>query len=109
MDTQHNRPLFAIGIVARIVGVHQHTLRNYEAWGLVQPLRSPKGTRYYSSQDLERIQRIREWIDVLGLNRAGVEVMLHMQKQILEYIQQIDLLQAEIKLLKQQLKARDNT
>ena len=67
-------PVYAIGIVARIVGLHQQTLRNYERWGLVVPNRSEGGRRYYSQIEVEMIQKIREWIEVLGLNRAGVEV-----------------------------------
>ena len=68
----------------RGVGVHQQTLRNYERWGLVVPRRSKGGTRYYSSRDIERIEKIREWIDVLGINRAGVEVMTRLLRRITE-------------------------
>jgi len=70
-----NEPVYAIGIVSRIIGVHQQTIRNYERWGLVVPTRSEGGRRYYSQIEVEMIQKIREWIEVLGLNRAGVELM----------------------------------
>ena len=75
-------PVYAIGIVARIVGLHQQTLRNYERWGLVVPNRSEGGRRYYSQTEVEMIQKIREWIEVLGLNRAGVEVMRKTYRRI---------------------------
>ena len=82
MTFGRDEPVFAIGIVARRIGVHQQTLRNYERWGLVIPTRSGGGTRYYSQKDIERIEKIREWIDVLGINRAGVEVMTRLLKRI---------------------------
>lgn len=82
MTFGRDEPVFAIGIVARRVGVHQQTLRNYERWGLVIPTRSDGGTRYYSVRDIEKIEKIREWIDVLGINRAGVEVMTRLLKRI---------------------------
>ena len=82
MSFGRDEPVFAIGIVARRVGVHQQTLRNYERWGLVVPGRSGGGTRYYSIRDIEKIEKIREWIDVLGINRAGVEVMTRLLRRI---------------------------
>lgn len=91
-----DEPVFAIGIVARRVGVHQQTLRNYERWGLVVPTRSNGGTRYYSIRDIEKIEKIREWIDVLGINRAGVEVMTRLLKRITELEQQVHDLRVEI-------------
>jgi MerR family transcriptional regulator/heat shock protein HspR len=77
-----NEPVYAIGIVSRIIGVHQQTIRNYERWGLVVPNRSEGGRRYYSQTEVEMIQKIREWIEVLGLNRAGVEVMRKTYRRI---------------------------
>ncbi|MDA1296551.1 MAG: MerR family transcriptional regulator [Chloroflexi bacterium] len=89
MSFGRDEPVFAIGIVARRVGVHQQTLRNYERWGLVAPNRSGGGTRYYSVRDIERIEKIREWIDVLGINRAGVEVMTRLLRRIAELEQEV--------------------
>ena len=77
-----NDPVYAIGVVSRIIGVHQQTIRNYERWGLVIPSRSLGGRRYYSQVEVEMIQKIREWIEVLGLNRAGVEVMKKAYRKI---------------------------
>ena len=91
-----DEPLFAIGIVSRRVGLHQQTLRNYERWGLVIPRRSAGGTRYYSARDIERIQKIREWIDVLGINRAGVEVMTRLLRRIAELELEVDSLRLEL-------------
>lgn len=96
MSFGRDEPVFAIGIVARRVGVHQQTLRNYERWGLVVPNRSGGGTRYYSIRDIEKIQKIREWIDVLGINRAGVEVMTRLLKRISNLEQEVRDLKLQI-------------
>ncbi|MDA0676774.1 MAG: MerR family transcriptional regulator [Chloroflexi bacterium] len=94
MTFGRDEPVFAIGIVARRIGVHQQTLRNYERWGLVMPRRSGGGTRYYSVRDIEKIEKIREWIEVLGINRAGVEVMTRLLRRIAELEQEV----ADLKL-----------
>ncbi len=94
MKLERNEPLFAIGIVARMFGVHQHTLRNYERWGMVSPNRSARGTRYYCQADLERIGKIREWMDVLGLNRAGVDVMIRLHSRITDLENEVASLKA---------------
>ena len=91
-----NDPVYAIVVVYRIIGVHQQTIRNYERWGLVIPSRSLGGRRYYSQVEVEMIQKIREWIEVLGLNRAGVEVMKKAYRKI-------NLLEEENKQLKLEL------
>ncbi len=96
MTFGRDEPVFAIGIVARRIGVHQQTLRNYERWGLVVPRRSGGGTRYYSMRDIERIEKIREWIDVLGINRAGVEVMTRLLKRIADLEQEVRELKLEL-------------
>ncbi len=94
MSYGRDEPLFAIGVVARVVGAHQHTLRNYEQWGFITPRRSERGTRYYSFADIERIRKIKEWIDTLGLNRAGVEVMIRLVHRIEELEETIAALHA---------------
>ena len=70
MTMGHNDPVFAIGIVARMVGLHQQTLRNYERCELVVPRRSSGGTRLYSNRDVELIRKILEWKEEFGLNLA---------------------------------------
>lgn len=82
MTMDHNDPVFAIGIVARMVGVHQQTLRNYERWELVIPQRSLGGTRLYSNRDVELIRKILKWKEELGLNMAGIEVMTRLLQRI---------------------------
>ena len=82
MNMGHNDPVFAIGIVAQMCGVHQQTLRNYERWELVAPQRSRGGTRLYSNRDVEVIQNILRWKEEFGLNLAGIEVMSKLLNRI---------------------------
>ena len=82
MTMGHNDPVFAIGIVARMCGVHQQTLRNYERWELVTTQRSSGGTRLYSNRDVQLIQQILRWKEEFGLNLAGIEVMSRLLNRI---------------------------
>jgi MerR family transcriptional regulator/heat shock protein HspR len=83
--------------------MHPQTLRMYEARGLIEPKRSPKGTRLYSHDDVERLRRIQEMTGDLGLNLAGVERVLALESQLDELNARIDELElaalhAEVKL-----------
>ena len=62
--------------------MHPQTLRIYEARGLIKPKRSPKGTRLYSQEDVERLRRIQELTTELGMNLAGVERVLELEEQL---------------------------
>ena len=73
-----DEPYFAISVVARIVKVHAQTLRYYERAGLIRPSRSNGRNRLYSQGDIERLRQIKRLTDDLGLNLAGVEVILRM-------------------------------
>jgi MerR family transcriptional regulator/heat shock protein HspR len=74
--------VYMISVAARLAQMHPQTLRTYEARGLVDPKRSPKGTRLYSHEDVERLRRIQEMTADLGLNLAGVERVLDLESQI---------------------------
>ncbi len=76
------RRLYTISVAAELVSVHQQTLRHYERLGLVEPLRGKGEIRYYSPQDIERIQQIRRLVEELGVNLAGVEVILNMRDHL---------------------------
>jgi MerR family transcriptional regulator/heat shock protein HspR len=71
-------PAFFIGVVAEITGAHPQTLRNYERIGLLRPGRSAGDVRMYSRRDVERVRRIRRLTQDLGVNLAGVEVILNL-------------------------------
>ena len=79
-----DRGVFMISVAAELAQMHPQTLRMYEARGLIEPKRSPKGTRLYSQGDVERLRRIQEMTADLGLNLAGVERVLELESRIEE-------------------------
>ncbi|GAC1323191.1 MAG: hypothetical protein NVSMB2_20770 [Chloroflexota bacterium] len=87
---------FVISVAARLVGVHEQTLRYYERAGLVEPARSKGRIRLYSLHDLERVRQIRRLTDEMGVNLAGVEVIMKLTDHIRELEDQIQGLQAEV-------------
>ena len=90
---------FVISVAARLVGVHEQTLRYYERAGLVEPARSKGRIRLYSLDDLERVRQIRRLTDEMGVNLAGVEVIMRLTDRIRELETNIDALQAEVRHL----------
>jgi MerR family transcriptional regulator/heat shock protein HspR len=76
-----SRAVFMISVAAELADMHPQTLRMYEARGLITPQRSPKNTRLYSYEDVERLRRIQEMTEE-GLNLAGVETVLALEHQI---------------------------
>jgi MerR family transcriptional regulator, heat shock protein HspR len=77
-----DRPRYMISIAAELVGMHPQTLRIYESKGLVSPQRTRGNTRLYSDADLERLQLIQRLTTELGLNLAGVEVVLRLEDEL---------------------------
>jgi len=77
-----DRGVFMISVAAELAAMHPQTLRMYEARGLIEPKRSPKGTRLYSHEDVERLRRIQEMTAELGMNLAGVERVLELEAQL---------------------------
>jgi MerR family transcriptional regulator/heat shock protein HspR len=71
-----------ISVAAELAEMHPQTLRMYEARGLIEPKRSPKGTRLYSHKDVERLRRIQEMTAELGMNLAGVERVFELEEQL---------------------------
>ena len=83
---QHE-PVFQISVVSRMVGIHQQTIRSYERVGLLNPARSSGNTRLFSHADVERLRQVVRLVNDLGINLAGVEVILRLSRQI-EALQQ---------------------
>src|ERR1051326_8043884 len=77
-----NRGVFMISVAAELAEMHPQTVRMYEARGLIEPKRSPKGTRLYSHRDVERLKRIQEMTAELGMNLAGVERVFELEEQL---------------------------
>jgi MerR family transcriptional regulator/heat shock protein HspR len=78
----HERGVFMISVAAELAEMHPQTLRMYEARGLIEPKRSPKGTRLYSQADVERLRRIQEMTTEHGMNLAGVEQVLALEEKL---------------------------
>jgi MerR family transcriptional regulator/heat shock protein HspR len=82
IDLAVDRGVFMISIAAELAEMHPQTLRMYEARGLIEPSRSPKGTRLYSQDDVDRLRRIQQMTAELGLNLAGVERVLALELEL---------------------------
>src|SRR5687767_15686086 len=77
-----SRGVFMISVAAQLAEMHPQTLPTYEARGLITPKRSPKNTRLYSQDDVERLRRIQRMTAEGGLNLAGVETVLEMEEEL---------------------------
>jgi MerR family transcriptional regulator/heat shock protein HspR len=88
--TDRGKPLYMIGVVADMLNVHPQTLRFYEKKGLVRPSRTEGQTRMYSAEDVEDIARLLRLTRDLGVNLAGVEIVLKMRRRMLDMQKQIE-------------------
>jgi MerR family transcriptional regulator/heat shock protein HspR len=93
-----SRPRYSISVAAELTGLHQQTLRVYEARGLVRPRRTPGGTRRYSEADLARLRKISLLTGELGMNLAGATRVLELE----DIVARLD---AQVEQLKDQLAA----
>jgi MerR family transcriptional regulator/heat shock protein HspR len=82
VEVSSDRGVFMISVAAELAEMHPQTLRMYEARGLIEPKRSPKGTRLYSQKDVDRLRRIQEMTAELGMNLAGVERVFELEEQL---------------------------
>jgi MerR family transcriptional regulator/heat shock protein HspR len=92
-------PVYVISIAARIVGMHAQTLRQYERLGLVEPKRTGGNIRMYSQADIARMRQIQRLVNDLGVNLAGVEVILRMSEKM-------QAMEAELQRLRDELQRR---
>jgi len=83
-EEEKHRPKYPISVVAEMVGVHPQTLRLYEREGLIKPQRTSRQTRLYSEADIERLKSIISLTQDMGVNLAGVELILRMRGQMEE-------------------------
>ena len=91
------KPLYMIGVVAEMLSVHPQTLRFYEKKGLVHPSRTVGRTRMYSAEDVEEIARLLRLTRDLGVNLAGIEIILKLRRRMLEMQKQIEDLLAYVR------------
>ncbi|MCG2767120.1 MAG: helix-turn-helix transcriptional regulator [Chloroflexota bacterium] len=97
-DTHDDEPCYIISVAAKLVRLHPQTLRYYERLGLIQPSRSAGNVRLYSSRDIIRLRKIVRLTDELGLNLAGVEVILRMGERMKELQREMELMQADLEM-----------
>ncbi len=100
------KPLYMIGVVADMLKIHPQTLRFYEKKGFVRPSRTVGKTRMYSEEDVEDVARLLRLTRDLGVNLAGVEVILKMRRRMLEMQQQIEELLAYVRETGGEVKAQ---
>ena len=97
MTADGNHPRYMISVAAELVGMHPQTLRMYEQKGLVRPQRTPGGTRLYSEADVERLRIVQRLTTELGLNLAGVELVLRMEDELRRAQVQIERLELQLR------------
>lgn len=109
-----DEPCYVISVAARMVSLHPQTLRYYDRIGLIKPSRTVGRTRLYSQRDIETLRKIVRLTDDLGVNLAGVEVILNMSEVIEKLQEELERVraqaQAEIEALRarlQELEARE--
>lgn len=93
----YEEPVYLISVVAKVLSIHPQTLRQYEREGLVEPSRTEGKMRLYSEKDLDRIKMILRLTRDLGVNLAGVDVILRLKQRLEEYEAVIEELRANIK------------
>jgi len=100
--TSDDTPRYVISIAARIVGIPTYTLRYYEKIGIMEPSRSRGNIRLYSDRDIAFVRRVKTLMEDMGINLAGVEVILRMSQQMIELQQQLEQLETELSHLRQE-------
>jgi MerR family transcriptional regulator, heat shock protein HspR len=103
IEVSANRGVFMISVAAELAEMHPQTLRMYEARGLIEPKRSPKGTRLYSHRDVQRLRRIQEMTAELGMNLAGVERVFELEEQLEAMSRKVQALERRAAALKDEV------
>ena len=101
MTLDDTEPRYVISVAATMVGVPTYTLRYYERIGIIEPSRSRGNIRLYSERDIARLRRVKTLMDDMGVNLAGVEVVMRVMQQILELQSHVQELEAELDRLRQ--------
>lgn len=95
----YDEPVYLISVVAKVLSIHPQTLRQYEREGLVEPSRTDGRMRLYSEKDLDRIKMILRLTRDLGVNLAGVDIILQLKEQLDQFEQTVDEMRSEIERL----------
>ena len=94
---KNDEPRYVISIAARMLGIQTHTLRYYEKIGIIAPVRTKGNIRLYSERDVAHLRQLKTLMDELGVNLAGVEVILRMAQRMADLQRRIDKLESEVK------------
>jgi len=100
MNPDDTEPRYVISVTARMLGIQTHTLRYYERIGIIEPARSRGNIRLYSERDIALLRRAKTLMDDLGINLAGVEVILRMAQRVNELQNYVEELESEVKKLR---------
>lgn len=92
----YDEPVYLISVVASMLDIHPQTLRQYEREGLVEPSRTQGRMRLYSQRDIDRMKLILRLTRQLGVNLAGVDIILQLKEQINQMQEEIDQLREEL-------------
>ena len=98
-----DKGVFMISVAAELAEMHPQTLRMYEQRGLIEPKRSPKGTRLYSQADVERLRRIQEMTTEWGMNLAGVERVFDLEEQLDRMQRKVGILERRAEQLQEEI------
>jgi len=104
-DDRRARGVYMISVAAELAGMHPQTLRIYESRGLIAPKRSPKNTRLYSDEDVDRLRRIQELTTELGMNLAGVEKVFELEHEIARMGRRMRNLERQAEQVREELNA----
>jgi MerR family transcriptional regulator/heat shock protein HspR len=102
-ELEPTRGVYMISVAAELASMHPQTLRIYESRGLITPQRSPKGTRLYSQEDVDRLRRIQELTSELGMNLAGVERVFELEQELDRMRRRMDRLEREAEATRRKL------
>ena len=94
--TEDYEPRYVISVAARILSIQTYTLRYYEKIGIIEPCRSRGNIRLYSEHDIDMLRRVKSLTDDLGVNLAGVEVVLHMMQRMSELQNELEQVREEL-------------
>ena len=101
MNSEENEPRYGISIAAKMIGVRTHTLRYYERVGIIEPRRSQGNIRLYSNSDITLLRRAKTLMGDLGVNLAGIEVILRMLERMVELQNRLEETEAELRSLRE--------
>ena len=99
-ERDDTEPCYVISIAAGMLNMQTHTLRYYEKIGIIEPYRSRGNIRLYSESNIALLRRVKTLVDDMGVNLAGVEVILHMMQHMTELQNELEKAREELKRAK---------